>query len=509
MHSSNVSKSTLSKFEPGSICIVLIEIFHSILREPSHIEYEAIKKLFSEAGGVLWITRGSALNSTNPDGNLVTGLIRTLRTESGKSMMVTLDLDDKIPLDGPKVADLVLAVFSSNFMANNRDSLRLDAEYAERDGVLMIPRIQEDAEWSDFVDSRSETRPPEDQPFYQSNRPLRMVCNPGFLDSLQFVDDERAALALPEDQVDIEVKAIGVNFRDVMMAMGQIEMQNLGRECSGIVRAVGNRVDELRVGDRVASFADGSFANFSRWPANGVQKIPEGMTFEEAAALPIVLTTAYHAIKLANLSVGETVLIHAAAGSLGQALLTLCHNMGATVIATVGSSEKREFLKTRYGLSDHHIFSSRDPSFADGIMEVTNMRGVDVIFNSLSGDLLRTSFECIASFGRFIELGKRDITINTRLEMRPFERNVTFSAVDLVFLLSEKQAYTSQLWAEVMILVRNGVIGKQPLTIFPISEVERALRTMQSGRHIGKLVVVPKAGDIVKVGFSLLNKQRF
>jgi NADPH:quinone reductase-like Zn-dependent oxidoreductase len=131
---------------------------------------------------------------------------------------------------------------------------------------------------------------------------------------------------------------------------------------------------------------------------------------------------------------------------------------------------------------------------------MTNDKGVDVIFNSVSGDMLRRTFECIASFGRFIELGKKDFAVNTRLEMRSFARNVTFAAVDLVTLLAEKPKYGSDMWAQVMSLVRTGVVKPpQPITVFSMGDVEKALRTMQIGRHIGKLVIVPQPGEIVKV----------
>jgi acyl transferase domain-containing protein/NADPH:quinone reductase-like Zn-dependent oxidoreductase len=500
-HARKVQKSKLTEFvSDTSIYIVLNELDQSLLRDPAPQTYDQLRKIITEADGVIWLTVGSLSGCQNPDGSLVTGLFRTVRAEIGGSVLATIDLDAERPLGEANVAKLISEVFVKHFPGEISASME-DVEYIERNGTLRIPRVIEDTEYSNFVESRTTSGVIEQQPFYQEDRPLRLeIGTPGLLDTLYYVDDLRLRLPLDPDHVQIEVKASGVNFRDVMMAMGQIGVQGLGGECCGIVSAIGDNVIKLKVGDRVVAFVDGSFANYARWPASGVEKIPDDMPFEVGATLPIIYCTAYHSIKVANLTAGETVLIHAASGGLGQALIMLCQNAGAEIFATVGTPEKREFLRSQYGIPDDHIMSSRDETFAAKLMQITNRQGVDVIFNSVTGDLLRRTFECIASFGRFIELGKKDFAVNSRLEMKSFARNVTFAAVDLVTLLAEKPLYGSKMWAEVMSLVREGIVRPpQPITVFSMGEIERALRTMQSGKHIGKLVVVPKGNEVVKV----------
>ncbi len=185
---------------------------------------------------------------------------------------------------------------------------------------------------------------------------------------------------------------------------------------------------------------------------------------------------------------------------MGQALIQLCQHRGAVVYATVGTDEKRDFLVEKYGIPSHHIFSSRDDSFAAGLKQATHGRGVDVIFNSLASDLLRLTWSCVAPFGRFIELGKKDFSVNSRLEMAPFMRNVMFAAVDLVTLLAERPVYGAKLWSDVMSLARSGAIKvPDPLTVYGLAEVESAFRTMQAGRHMGKLVVVPRPDEQARV----------
>ena len=153
---------------------------------------------------------------------------------------------------------------------------------------------------------------------------------------------------------------------------------------------------------------------------------------------------------------------------------------------------------TQYNIPEERIFSSRDTTFYDGIMRETKGRGVDVVMNSLSGEALRLSWRCVAPFGRFVELGKRDFTLNTRLEMRQFEKNVSFTGLDLP--LDSKDGEKRRVWAELMELFEAGTIkAPYPTTVFGISELETALRTMQSGKHMGKLVLVPRSDEKVKV----------
>ena len=407
----------------GQVCIVLSELTQSKLRNPPPAVFNAVKKIFLESAGVLWVTRGALIESSAPDFNLVTGIARTVRAEKGDTMVVTLDLEAASPHSA--VADTIFSIFRNNFVIGNMEAPNLDTEYAVRGGLVMIPRIVEDKELTSFVSLDLGPPLPEDQPFYQEGRPLRAeIKTPGLLDSLQFVEDTRISGLLPENYVEIGVKAAGVNFRDVMSATGQIEPYPLGCECSGIITAVGKDVRDFQPGDHViANVLGGCFCNSVRVPEVGVESIPRDMPFEIGAALPIVYFTAYYAVmKASRLRKGETVLVHAASGGLGQAILNLCQLVGAEIFATVGTLEKKSLIMSQFGIDEDHIFSSRDDTFAKGIMRRTKGKGVDVIMNSVSGDALRLTWNCIAPFGRFVELGKRDFTVNSRLEMRHFEK---------------------------------------------------------------------------------------
>ncbi|KAL9616313.1 MAG: hypothetical protein Q9160_008808 [Pyrenula sp. 1 TL-2023] len=502
-----VAPETLLTAEPrGTVCLVLCELTKPILSDMCSERFEAMKRIFTTAHGVLWITRGGQIGPESPDSSLVTGLSRTVRSEYGGSKIIILDVDSCQDSTSPAMTESVVRLFKSQFSreqpSRDYDSPVAEFEYILRNGRLSIPRLVLDSEFNKSIKLLTEPRRPEFQPFTQPGRPLVIeIESPGLLDSMRFVDDDRTSEPLPDDYVEIEVKATGFNFKDVMMAMGQVEVETPGLECSGLVVRTGPTVQGYTVGDRVACFAFGAFSNLIHSEATALQLLPDDMSFETAAALPVTYCTAYYSVYyVSRVQKGETVLVHAATGGLGQAIIELCRLVGAEIFATVGTIEKKKLLMERYQIPEDHIFSSRDPQFAQGVMRMTGGNGIDVIMNSVAGDMLRVTWECIAPFGRFVELGARDYTNNTRLEMRKFARNVTFTVVNLVSLVRERPKVAADVWANVMDLFRTKQLnGPFPLTVFGMSEIEKALRSMQSGKHLGKLVAGVQPSEMVKV----------
>ena len=500
--------ASLSDCNPSNrICIVMCELTRPVLRNPSPRDFAAIKRIFLESDGVLWVTHGALMESSKPDLNLVAGLARTVRVEKGDTMIVTLDLDAQASLSGPATAENIFSVLMTSFGKKGVGAKDIENEYAERNGAIMIPRIVEDEHLESHTLTITGSVVPELQSFFQKRRPLKAVIRtPGLLDSIQFVDDDSLSGDLPDHSVEVEVKASGINFRDVMTALGQIARYPLGCECSGVISAVGKMVENFRPGDHViATVKSGSFCNVIRAPAEEVELISNDIPFEIAAALPVAYFTAYWAVfKVARLCKDESVLIHAGSGGLGQALISLCQLTGAKIFATVGTLEKKRLLIEKYNIAEDNIFSSRDSTFYKGIMAMTQGRGVDVIMNSLSGEALRLTWNCIAPFGRFVELGKRDFTINSRLEMRHFEKNVSFTGLDVP--LDSQLGEKRRIWGEIMTLYQKGSIrAPWPVTVFGMSELEKALRTMQSGKHMGKMILKPQLDDMVRVAPSLTD----
>ncbi|MGW8462024.1 SDR family NAD(P)-dependent oxidoreductase [Pseudomonas sp. CLCA07] len=318
---------------------------------------------------------------------------------------------------------------------------------------------------------------------------------PGQLRHLRW--EARAPRVPADDELDIEVQATGLNFRDVMYALGLLSDEaiengfsgpTLGFEFAGVVRGKGALVEgDFQPGDRVVGFGPSSFANRLVTNANAVARIPDGMSFEAAATIPSTFFTVYYAVHhLARLEPGEKILIHGAAGGVGIAAIQIAKWCGAEIYATAGSDEKRDFLRL---MGVEHIFDSRSLAYADDILAITDGRGVDVVLNSLAGEAINRNLRVLKPFGRFLELGKRDFYQNTKIGLRPFRNNISYFGIDADQLMSERPQLTRRLFGEMMELFREGVLSPLPYRAFDANEVVEAFRYMQQARQIGKIVV--------------------
>lgn len=480
-------------------CIYLLEIDHNFLYEIQEDEFQNFKATTRSASGILWLTRGGGELASRPQVALVTGLGRSLRSENSHFKFVELALEDN-----SSIADAVQHIMKVYQKTLITPSEEIEPEYMEKDGLLYINRVVEANDLNDKIHSKVAPQKAKLQKL-QENPEIALkltISSPGLLDTLHFVDDRSVEREPLDEEVEIEVKAIGVNFKDVMVAMGQLPANSLGLECSGIISRVGHDVmrSQLKPGDRVCCIAEGAYKTLARTHAAAVSKISNDMSFSLAAAIPLVFCTAYYAIvHLANLKKDESILIHSGAGGVGQAAIQLAKMLKANIYVTVGNEEKKKLLMDLYHIPEDHFFSSRNERFAEKLKKITT-GGVDVVLNSLSGERLRQSWNCIAPFGRFIELGKSDIEKNESLPMSPFSQNVLFASVDLSLIFKKSKSLMKQLMTSVMnLVIEEQIHTPQPLRVCKASEVEEAFRFLQNGKHSGKTVVELHEDDIVPV----------
>lgn len=341
------------------------------------------------------------------------------------------------------------------------------------------------------------------------NEPIRLkISSYGVLDNLTLTPLTRRSPA--DGEVEIQVYAAGVNFRDVLNALGMLreflqqmglndaEELPFGGECAGKITAIGAGVEGLKIGDEViAVCALGSLASFVNVKAEFVVVKPKSLSFTEAATIPTAFLTAYYGLyHQAKLKKGDRVLIHAAAGGVGQAAVQLAQLVGAEIYATA-SAPKWDFLKS---LGLKRIFNSRSLEFASEIQAMTEGKGVDVVLNSLNGEFIEKSLETLANKGRFIEIGKIGIWDKKRVtQKRP---DVDYLPFDLLEISQQQPQLIRTLLQELMEMWERGTL--KPLThrVFQIEDAKEAFRTMAQAKHIGKAIIsIPQASQ------SLLSRE--
>lgn len=319
------------------------------------------------------------------------------------------------------------------------------------------------------------------------------IRQPGDLDTLELAAIPRRRPG-PE-QIEIAIGAASINFVDVLVAHGNGfsydgEMPGLGVDCAGIVARVGDAVTDFEVGDRVMTgvgVTDGAWGSYVTIDSRLAAPLPAGLSTEQGAAIPAVYATAWYALHdLARLRPGERILIHSATGGTGQAALAIARRIGAQIYATAGSQARRAWLRSE-GIE--HIYDSRSLEFADRIREDTGGAGLDVVLNSLTGAAQRASLDLLSFGGRFVEIGKRDIYRDARLDLAPFRRNLAFYSVDLELMAVVDPGRLGRLLREVSDLMARGELPPPLATPYPLAEAATAIRQMAAAQHMGKLVL--------------------
>ena len=323
------------------------------------------------------------------------------------------------------------------------------------------------------------------------------IRTPGDLESMELVACDRVPPG--PGQIEVAVTASSINFADVLAAFGRYpafegQLPQLGTDFAGVVTAVGPDVTDHKVGDRVGGMSpNGCWATFVTCDARLAATLPEGLTDAQAAAVSTASAIAWYGLNdLARIKAGDKVLIHSGTGGVGQAAIGIARAAGAEIFATAGSGQRRELLRA---MGIEHVYDSRSLEFAEGIRRDTQGYGVDIVLNSVTGAAQRAGLELLASGGRFVEIGKRDIYGDTRLGLFPFRRNLTFYAVDLALMSLNHPDQFRDLLNTVYQLTADGVLPTPESTHYPLADAVTAIRMMSGAQHTGKLVLdVPHTG---------------
>ncbi|PWV58206.1 type I polyketide synthase [Nocardiopsis sp. L17-MgMaSL7] len=370
-----------------------------------------------------------------------------------------------------------------------------EPQIALRSGSILVPRLRRSVETPDGV-------------LAPSGRLWRVdTRGPDSLDALEAVPARQAGAPLAPREVRLSVRAAGVNFHDVVTALGVVDDGvGVGIEGAGVVLETGSEVTDLGPGDRVVGMFDGAFGPFAVADRDRLAHMPEGWTFEQAATVPVAFLSAYHGlVDLAAVRPGESVLVHAAAGGVGTAAVQLAHHMGAKVFGTA-SPHKWSGL-AEYGLAPERLASSRTLEFEDRLREANDGRGVDVVLNSLAGEFVDASLRLLRSprdgrgpGGRFVEMGKTDVRAAT--DVAADHPGCQYEAFSLPHVDPRRIGH---MLARVMELFEEGALRPLPTTVYDLSEVQTAFRALQRGETVGKLVLrvpapFPQEGTVLITG---------
>ncbi|QKW10568.1 SDR family NAD(P)-dependent oxidoreductase [Streptomyces sp. NA04227] len=406
------------------------------------------------------------------------GLVRSAQTENpGRFVLVDAEpgtgtAEDGTTVDGGAEAGTrFLPVITA--VATGEDQL------AVRQGRFLAPRLARS--------SAAELLPvPADGQTWRLD-----TTGGGTLESLALVPHPEATRPLAEGEVRISVRATGLNFRDVLMALGMYpDKIVLGSEASGVVTEVGEGVTGLAVGDRVMGMVPHSFGQLAVADARMVTRIPEGWSFEEAASVPAVFLTAYYAlVDLAGLGSGERVLVHSAAGGVGMAAVQLARHLGAEVFGTA-SEGKWDTLRSM-GLEGAHYGSSRSSTFEERFLGATEGHGMDVVLDCLAGELVDASLRLLPRGGRFVEMGKTDI--RDPEQVATAHPGVIYRAFDLMEAGPDR---IGEMLAELGRLFGSGALSPLPVRTWDVRRAGEAFRFMSQAKHVGKIVLtVPQGWD--------------
>ncbi|MCM3922549.1 SDR family NAD(P)-dependent oxidoreductase, partial [Frankia sp. AiPs1] len=441
---------------------------------------QALAGLSGPPPRLVTLTRGAqTLAAGSPPGLVpggVRGLLRVLALEHPELRTMHIDADPGSTDDAAGIVDELLADGS-------------DEEVALRAGVRFVARIVP------APPTAAERRAAGRQEVEYGRDAIALRAPSG--GSLDDLDPVAVARRTPgPGQVEVRVQAAGMNFRDVLIALGALPHGPIGFECAGVVTAVGPGVTSPSPGQEVLAVdltGGGAFGTFLTTGAEFTMPVPVGVDPVRAAGIPVAFLTAWYALHdLAGLRAGERVLVHAGTGGTGLAAIAVARMLGAEVLATAGSPEKRAYLR---GMGIDQVMDSRRLDFAEQTRAATGGRGVDVVLNSLAGEAIRAGLDCLAPFGRFVELGLRDILADNPLGLLPFRNSITMASVNILDLCRNRPERVAVILREVSAAFDAGRLTPPPVTTYPLAQATEAFRFMAGARHIGKVVLtVPAEG---------------
>ncbi|KAE8417625.1 hypothetical protein BDV36DRAFT_256648 [Aspergillus pseudocaelatus] len=454
-----------------------------LLSDMDRETFSQIHHLVNQCSSILWVTAGGGRRPTKPEYAIVDGWARTLRNEKVSRRFCTLALDIDQEVQSHQI-EYIVRVIEKGLL---KQAGPYEPEFVELDRMLHILRAEPTKQLTNDIYAASLPKQSSVKLLSEAGPVQLAFRTPGLLSSLHWADDDDAFQPLQPDEVEIDTKAVGVNFRDVLVALGRDLETSLGQECAGVVRQAGD-LSGFLPGDPVLVFGPGQFKTRARARQSAVCRVPEGISFTHAAGVPATFGTAWHIlVGISRLRSSQSVLVHAGAGGIGQAAIQLAQYIGAEVYATVSTREKKQLLIDKYDIPANHIFYSRDTSFIHGVMKMTNRHGVSVVVNILGGEILQASWDCVASYGHLIHIGGLS---NGRFSLAQTGRQASFTHFDSALWMRDRPEIAKRTIETVLNLLAEGQLRVQsPYRVEVASSMENIFNPMQDGTAMGKTVI--------------------
>jgi NADPH:quinone reductase-like Zn-dependent oxidoreductase len=444
--------------------------------------FESIKALLNSNSSILWVSQPQQEQDMIALGTF-DGLARTVRSENPSLRLATMKLEIKREAETEIINSIVKALYA---FKDSGLSGSYEPEYRMTDNLIHIPRLVEERAIDHHIVNQMSPHYETLQEFHDDFALSLQVQRPGSIDSLSFIEDKARGQPLSDYEIEVQVEAAGVNILDIMSTVGNAAVTSpMGMESAGVVVRAG-AASEYHPGDRVALAYMESFKSFARTSDQCAILIPKTMSFSEAAALPVCLTTAWHALhNVARMVPGESVLIHSGAGAVGQAAIQVAQELYAEIFTVVESQEKKELLMKTYVIQDDHILLYHDRTL------------------SVSGDSQAASLDCLASHGRFIELRKTNIHSYEKLSLYALRKNITFSVVDMETLPSSNPRLLKETLSAVMLKVKERRLrSPRPLKVYGFAEASLAFHNVLDENHSGKVILEVRSGEKIPVSIS-------
>ncbi len=443
------------------LCDVIQENIKQVIHPMLLLQKEIYLNGFIENAFVVVTTACAQVTTfdywVNPFASVLRGFQKIARLEYPNLIYKIIDVTD---LSNPGLSMVMQEISSTD------DSVFV----ALRDGKRYIPKLVK------------YHREPEEKEVSIRNESLCQK-DKGIIESLVY--EEVSRVEIGDWDVEINIAFAGMNFHDVIHALDLMESPTkyFGLDCSGVVTRVGNKVNDIHVGDYVTAFAPGCIGDYVVTNQRFVMKKPDHMNLLEAATIPSAYLTAYAILQKMRLKEGSKILVHAASGGLGMAFIQLAKQMKLEVFAT--ASKPKQYILKQMGIK--YIFDSRTLDYAEKILNITDNNGVDAVINSFTGDYVMKNFEVLSKDGFFVELGER-LRLD-EMQAAGIRSDVKYIDFSLFHMIYNNPNDIRQMFSELYQMFQSEKIKALPYLVYSRDKVKDAFRLMQKGKHISKILI--------------------